>query len=123
MQVLTNKSQIQSPPNKIQSPSNKIQSPSNATFTNEFGLIIVSSIIFIASFLWKDLLSDLQEELFPKSKGFSGRFFFVVITTTILITVAVHLKNNFGLQRSIRFDDSSLENTEDTVEKFKHNYR
>lgn len=114
--------QTQVPSNRVQTqvPSNRVQTqvPSNTTFTNEFGLIIVSAIIFIASFLWKDLLSDLQDKLFPKNKGFLGRFFFVLIITTILVTVAVYLKNNFKLQRSIGFDDTPLGNTEDSVETF-----
>ena len=74
-------------------------------------MIIISAIVFIASFLWKDFLSDIEERLFPKTDGFIGRFFFVVIATICLVLMAVYLKNILGLSntnRIVKFDDTPL---------------
>lgn len=83
----------------------------NISFKTEFGLIIVSAIIFIASFLWKDFLSDIEEHLFPKTDGFIGRFFFVVMATICLVLIAVYLKNILKLSYVgdvIKFDDTPI---------------
>lgn len=82
------------------------------SFKKEFGLILVGAVIFTASFLWKDFLSDVEDMYFPKTKGLIGRLFFVLITTIVLVTMAVHLKDFFGISsgsKSIQFDDSPIE--------------
>lgn len=68
-----------------------------SSFRIEFGLILVGAVIFTASFLWKDFLSDVEEKYFPKSNGLGGRFLFVVIITILLVTFAVYLKDVFKL--------------------------
>ena len=67
------------------------------SFRKEFGLIIVGSLVFTASFLWKDLISEVQEKCFPKDKGLFGRAIYVIIITVVLIMIAVHLRTIFGL--------------------------
>ena len=88
------------------------------SFRREFGLILVGAIIFTASFLWKDFLTDVEHKYFPDSKGLGGRFFFVVIITIILVSIAVYLKDYFGLSTtskstpqssSIKFDDEPID--------------
>lgn len=76
------------------------------TFKKEFGLIIVGAIIFTASFLWKDLLSEIEEKFFPKGYGLMGRIFFVILVTLILVVLAIELKQYFGLSQPITFDDA-----------------
>ena len=67
------------------------------SFTQEFGLILVGAIVFIASFLWKDFFSDIQEKFFPKTEGLTDRFIFIVIVTVGLVIFAVSLRRLFGL--------------------------
>ena len=84
------------------------------SFKKEFGLILVSAIIFIASFLWKDLISDVEEKYFPKEYGLTGRAVFVLIVTIGLIAIAIFIRNWFGLNkqssddRGIEFDDQPI---------------
>ena len=39
------------------------------SFKREFGLILIGALIFTASFLWKDLITDVEEKYFPNSNG------------------------------------------------------
>ena len=105
----------------------------NMSFKKDFGLIIVSALIFTASFLWKDFLTDVEKMYFPKNKGLGGRFFFVVLVTVILVAVAVHLRVVFGLSSTdknpIEFDDSPIESNPlgdllslDSAEEFQNHY-
>lgn len=90
------------------------------TFTKEFGLIMVGAIIFVASFLWKDLLSDVEDRFFPKSYGITGRFVYTAFVTVILVLLAVYIKNKLYLRdrnNVIQFDDSPLDDDEDEVEE------
>lgn len=86
------------------------------SFKKDFGLIVVGAIIFTASFLWKDLLSDIQEYYFPKKFGLTGRAMYVLIVSIILVMIAVHLRYRFGLVNNnqnppIQFDDQPLQDT------------
>lgn len=93
------------------------------TFEKEFSTIIIGAVIFIASFLWKDFLGDIEDAYFPKQQGMLQRFAFVVVVTVILVTVAVYLKGVFGLTEvDIHFDDTPAEGTSVSVEEF-HNRR
>ena len=86
------------------------------SFKKEFGLILVGAIIFTASFLWKDFLSDVEERYFPKEQGLGKRLVFVIAVTIILIALAVHLKGFFGIssnKNSIQFDDSPIDDEDD----------
>ena len=78
------------------------------TFKTEFGLIVVGSIIFTASFLWRDLLLDIENHLFPMARnnyGILWRIIYTVIISLILVLVAIHLKNIFGLIQTRSLDD------------------
>ncbi len=86
----------------------------------EFGLIIVGAIIFTASFLWKDLISDIQDVYFPKINGLMGRLIFTAFITIILVMVAVHLRGLLGIntpsrQSSIQFDDDPIGNNDSSA--------
>lgn len=89
-----------------------------SSFKIEFGLIVVGAIIFTASFLWKDLLMDVQEKYFPREAGLCGRFFFTILITIVLVILAISLKKIWGLENNpttnppnnkIEFDDNPLE--------------
>lgn len=69
----------------------------NISFRREFGLIVVGAVIFTASFLWRDFLTDVEELYFPKHRGLSNRFLYVLIVTIILVTIAILLRRVFGL--------------------------
>lgn len=77
-------------------------------FKREFGLIIVGALIFLASFLWKDFFTDIQEVYFPRRKGLLARGLYIAVVTTILITIAVHIKNAVSPGEQIAFDDSPI---------------
>lgn len=87
------------------------------SFQKEFGLIIISALVFIVSFLWKDFLSDIEEIYFPKQYGMLGRFLYMMIITIIIISFIIYLKNQLGFSSSntINFDDIPLEK-EDNIE-------
>lgn len=76
---------------------NEVIVKGKSSFQKDFGLILVGAIIFIASLLWKDLISDAQEKFFPKAGSFFKRFLYVFIVTMILLMFAVFIRNIFGL--------------------------
>lgn len=83
------------------------------TFKKQLGLILIGAIIFTASFMWKDLLYDIEELYFPKSHGMTSRFIYTIIITTLLVLLSVYLKNLFGLNNhriDNKFDDHPIEN-------------
>ena len=65
---------------------------SKTTFRREFELIMVGAIIFIASFLWKDVFVDYRDDWFPRKNGMLGRILFTIIVTLLLIVIAIRLK-------------------------------
>ena len=67
---------------------------------NDFGLILIGAVIFVASFLWKDLLTDVKDKYFPQSKGLFLRFVYVLVVTAILLLLAAHIRMVFGLSTS-----------------------
>jgi hypothetical protein len=67
------------------------------SFKKEFGLIVIGALVFTASFLWKDLLTDIEETYFPKKCGMTGRVLYVFVVTSILILLAIHLRTRLGL--------------------------
>lgn len=82
----------------------------------DFGLIIVGAVIFTVSFMWKDLLSDIREMLFPQNRGLLGRAIFTLFITILLLISVVYLRNIFGLsvtsESPIEFDDSPLDDND-----------
>lgn len=84
-----------------------------SSFQRDFGLIIVGAVVFTASFLWKDLLSDIEELYFPKNQGILGRIIFTILVTVVLLLIAVHIRSVFGLsvlgESPIEFDDSPID--------------
>lgn len=71
-----------------------------ASYRKEFGLIVVGAIIFIASFLWKDMFTDIKDQYFPRKYGITGRLLFTIVVTMILIMLAVHLKHLWNLNEN-----------------------
>ena len=90
------------------------------SFKREFGLILVGAIIFTASFLWKDLLMDIENIIFPKQNDIVGRIMFTIIVTVGLVYLAVHMKNFLGLNQPadspIRFDDDPIGDNDDAID-------
>ena len=87
------------------------------SFRREFGLIIVGAIVFTASFLWKDLLVDIEDYFFPKQyNNMAGRIAFTILVTAILIVIAISLRNVLGLGHSneqpVVFDDSPIDDND-----------
>jgi uncharacterized protein YxeA len=79
------------------------------SFKNEFGLMIIGALIFTASFLWKDLLTDIENMYFPKHHGLIKRAIYVILITIILILLAVYIKDKLHL--------STVDPTEPAVRK------
>ena len=88
-------------------------------FKREFGLIFIGSIMFIASFMWRDLLKDIEDEFFPKSSLVS-RFLYTLIITIMLAFIIIHLKNFFEINHNtnltpditsdpVKQDDNSID--------------
>jgi hypothetical protein len=89
---------------------NNVTTNKITTFKREFELIIIGAIIFTASFLWKDLISDIEEYYFPKKYGMMSRIIFTIVITMILIMLVAHLKNLWGVPQPINFDDEPIKN-------------
>lgn len=68
------------------------------TFRREFGLILVGGIIFTASLMWKDFFVEVEEIYFPKKHGISGRLFFTLLITLVLIFAAIYLRDTWDLR-------------------------
>ena len=91
------------------------------SFKKDFTLIIIGAILFTASLLWKDLITDIEETYFPRHTGIGWRFVYTIVVTMLLVLLAVHLKNVFGHNNSkinvgenpvnniVRFDDDVLD--------------
>lgn len=65
-------------------------------FKKQFGFIFISSIMFIASFLWRDLLKDIEDMYFPKNSLLS-RFIYTIFITIMLAILIIYLKQVFEL--------------------------
>lgn len=92
---------------------NKISKKNQTNIKQDYGLIIIGALIFTASFLWKDLFSDIQNTFFPTNNGFGYRILYVIMVTIILVFIAVELRNRLGLKNMpnvIQFDDNPLDN-------------
>ena len=72
-------------------------------FRNEFRagieLVIVGALIFVASFAWRDLFSDIEDVVVPRSKGLGGRFLFVMVETLVIIALIIIIRR--ALQREV----------------------
>jgi hypothetical protein len=67
------------------------------SYRKEFGLIIVGAIIFVTSFLWRDVVIEVEEMYFPKTDGIVNRIFFTLVVSIILVFIAVYLKDVWNL--------------------------
>lgn len=81
-------------------------------FVKDFIGIIIGAFIFIVSFLWKDLLSDIQEIYFPPSNGLQGRIIYVMCVTLVILIIVIIMKKIVGyddnniIQNLFQFDDT-----------------
>ena len=69
------------------------------TFKRDFGGIVISALIFVVSFLWKDLLSDIEQIYFPTSQGLLGRFIYIGVVTFSILTFVIFLRKMLHLDR------------------------
>ena len=90
------------------------------SYRRDLGLIVVGAILFTASFLWKDLITEIEETYFPKINGIGARIVFTIIVTIILVIIAVEMKDFFGissskrkLENKIQFDDEPINELND----------
>lgn len=71
------------------------------TLRQDFGLIVVSAILFTASFLWRDFFADVRETFFPGKGGFGARALYTILVTLLLVVAAGSLRNVFGLSPTV----------------------
>ena len=76
----------------------------------EFGLVVVGALIFVTSFLWKDLIMDIQNVWFPKEISITKRILFTSFITIIIILIVIYLRRYLGLAARVSFDDTPIEN-------------
>lgn len=82
------------------------------SFRTEFGLIIIGAVVFTASFMWKDLLNDIEEVYFPKDNGLPSRVIYTIVVTILLVSLSVYLRYVFGLSNQKidnKFDDHPID--------------
>lgn len=78
-------------------------------FFNDFGVIIISALIFVISFLWKDLLVDIEQIYFPKNKGILNRVIYICVVTILILLIINYLRKFFNIDdNNIKFDDSPM---------------
>ncbi len=82
------------------------------SFKTDFGVIIISALIFVVSFLWKDLLNDIEEMYFPKNKGIAGRVIYILTITCIILLCVVMIRRTIGLENP-QFDDTPTDIPDD----------
>lgn len=75
--------------------------PTTTTLRQDFGLIVVSAILFTASFLWRDFFADVRETFFPGKGGLGSRALYTILVTLLLVVAAGSLRNFFGLSPSV----------------------
>lgn len=63
------------------------------TYSIEIGLIVVASIIFIISFIWKDFLLQLEGLFFPYKPSIVQRLIYYIIVTLILLFALILIRN------------------------------
>jgi hypothetical protein len=85
------------------------------SYRRDFGLVVVGAILFTASFLWKDFITEFEEMYFPKMGGIGWRFMFTILVTVILVIIAVEMKDFFGINSAKQKISAKLD--EDLVEK------
>lgn len=80
-----------------------VQQPSDDTqelsVSHEFGLVVVGAMVLAASLLWKDLILDIEDRLFPKSEGMTNRILFTIILTLIFVILIVVLRKIFDVEQ------------------------
>ena len=76
-------------------------------FKKQFGFIFISSIMFIASFLWRDLLKDIEDMYFPKDSLVS-RFLYTILITVALVVFIIYLKQFFGLNNDLYWINADI---------------
>lgn len=79
-----------------------------STFRRDFGGIIISALIFMVSFLWKDFLRDIEQVYFPDQQGLFGRFVYVLLVSLSVIVFVIILRRILALGRNQdlhNFDD------------------
>lgn len=67
------------------------------TFRQDFGLVLVGSVLFTASFLWRDFFSEVRQKYFPDNDSLFTTFIYTVLVTFFLVVVAGGLRNVFGI--------------------------
>lgn len=67
--------------------------------SHEFGLVVVGAMVLAASLLWKDLILDIEDRLFPKNEGMTNRILFTVILTIIFVILIVVLRKIFDVEQ------------------------
>ena len=82
------------------------------SFTQESGLVMIGTLIFIVSFLWKDLFGDIKNRYFPANSRMVGRVVFTAFVSIIIIFVIICLRKMLRFTQraghSFIYDDSLL---------------
>jgi hypothetical protein len=66
--------------------------------------------MFIASFLWRDLLKDIEDMYFPKNSLIS-RFLYTLGITILLAFIIIYLKQLFELSNNESLGDANPDPT------------
>lgn len=67
----------------------------NAAFQNDIIIIFIAAIIITASFLWKDVLTDIQDYYLPKAipNNLFIRLLITIGVTIALLAFAIYLRD------------------------------
>ena len=79
------------------------------SLVTDFSAVIISALIFVISFLWKDLLVDIEQIYFPKRKGIFNRIIYILVVTLIILSIISYLRKIFKMDDVYKFDDSPID--------------
>ncbi|ARF08261.1 hypothetical protein Catovirus_1_311 [Catovirus CTV1] len=81
----------------------------NAAFQADIWLMVIGAIILTASFLWKDILTDILDYYLPKAfnNNLLKRILFTFIVTVALIALAIYLRDQLRKLNN-RINDNNI---------------
>jgi hypothetical protein len=71
----------------------------NGEFGREFALIVVGVIVLTTSLMWKDVIMEVENELFPESNGLFNRIFFTIVLTLVFVILLVYMRRYFKVKQ------------------------
>lgn len=70
-------------------------------YKKQYAVIVIGAVILVLSLIWKDLIVDLQNKMFPKKHTLIGDTFFAIAITGLGVLAVVFLRNSLNIDQNI----------------------